>query len=231
MRFEDLNWFDVEEYIKSDNRLMLVLGACEQHGYLSLLADVRIPMALADVASQRTGVLIAPPISYGISTSFASYAGTVSVQTHTFLHVVEDVVRDLHRQGFRRILVLNGHGGNQPVRSILKELVNEIPDLRLAWSSWWESPAVEAIAAEHGLKGSHAAWVEAFPFTRVAPLPDGVKEVEISGEIQDAAANRELYGDGQMGGDYQASPEIMDQVFEAVVAEIVGELERLKSRP
>jgi len=230
MRFEDLNWMDVESYLKHDQRVMLVTGACEQHGYLSLLCDVRIPMALADAASERTGVPVAPPVNYGISTSFATYPGTVSLGTHTFLHVVEDVIRDLHRQGFKRILILNGHGGNQPVRGVLKELVNEIPDLRLAWNSWWESPAVDAIGAEHGLTGSHAAWVEAFPFTRVAPLPDGVKDIEIDGEIRDAAANREYYGDGQMGGAYQANPEIMDQVFEAAVAEIVADLERLKSR-
>ncbi len=231
MRFEDLNWMDVESYLKQDHRVILVVGACEQHGYLSLLSDVRIPMALADAASERTRVPVAPPVNYGISTSFADYPGTVSLGTHTFLHVVEDVVRDLHRQGFTRILILNGHGGNQPVRGTLKELVNEVPDLRLAWCSWWELPVVGTIAAENGLSGSHAAWVEAFPFTRVAPLPDGVKEVRISGEILDAAATRRYYGDGQMGGAYQAGPEIMDQVFEAVVAEIVAELERLKSRP
>jgi len=231
MRFEDLNWMDVESYLKQDNRVMLVIGACEQHGYLSLLADIRIPMALADAASERTGVPVAPPINYGISTSFAGYPGTVSLRTHTFLQVVEDVVRALHRQGFTRILVLNGHGGNQPVRAVLKELVNELPDLRLAWNAWFESRAIEAIAAEHRLSGSHAAWVEAFPFTRVGPLPEGVKEIEISAEIQDAAANRRHYGDGQMGGDYQASPEVMDKVFTVVVAEIVAELERLKSRP
>ncbi len=43
MRIEDLNWMDVEEYLKHDDRLILVVGACEQHGYLSLLSDVKIP--------------------------------------------------------------------------------------------------------------------------------------------------------------------------------------------
>jgi creatinine amidohydrolase len=55
MRIEDLNWMDVEEYLKHDNRLMLVVGACEQHGYLSLLSDVKIPLALADAAAKQTG--------------------------------------------------------------------------------------------------------------------------------------------------------------------------------
>ncbi len=60
MRSEELNWFDVENYLQQDDRLMLVLGACEQHAYLSLTTDVRIPLALADAAAGKTGVLVAP---------------------------------------------------------------------------------------------------------------------------------------------------------------------------
>jgi creatinine amidohydrolase len=67
MRIEDLNWMDVENYLKHDDRLILVIGACEQHGYLSLLTDIRIPLALADAASQQTGVLVAPPLNFGSS--------------------------------------------------------------------------------------------------------------------------------------------------------------------
>ena len=52
MQFEERNWMQVEEYLKNDDRVILVLGACEQHGYLSLMTDVKIPMALAEAASQ-----------------------------------------------------------------------------------------------------------------------------------------------------------------------------------
>ena len=72
MRLEELNWMDVEEYLKNENRVMLVLGACEQHGYLSLLTDVKIPLALADVVSQRSGVLVAPPVNVQSSTSWGA---------------------------------------------------------------------------------------------------------------------------------------------------------------
>ena len=80
MRFEELNWFDIENYLKGEDRLMFVLGACEQHGYLSLLSDVKIPLALADAASQQTGVLVAPPINFGSSPYFLSYPGTLSLR-------------------------------------------------------------------------------------------------------------------------------------------------------
>ena len=80
MRFEELNWFDVESYLEKDDRLMLVLGACEQHGYLSLATDVKIPQALADAASQQTSVLVAPAITYGASPYFLGFPGTLSLR-------------------------------------------------------------------------------------------------------------------------------------------------------
>ena len=80
MRYEELNWMDVEKYLENDDRLILVLGSTEQHGYLSLATDVKIPMAVADVVSQRTGVLVAPPLNYGITPYFVTYAGTISVR-------------------------------------------------------------------------------------------------------------------------------------------------------
>ncbi len=92
MRFEDLNWMDVEEYLKQDDRLMIVLGACEQHGYLSLLTDVRIPLTLADAASKQTGVLIAPSINFGVSPYFLQYPGTLSVRIETLARLIEDII-------------------------------------------------------------------------------------------------------------------------------------------
>ncbi|MEI7849194.1 MAG: creatininase family protein, partial [Chloroflexota bacterium] len=83
MRFEDLNWMDVEEYLKQEDRLIIILGATEQHGYLSLLTDVRIPMALADAASQSSGVMIAPTLNFGCSPYFLAYPGTISLRVST----------------------------------------------------------------------------------------------------------------------------------------------------
>ena len=171
MRFEDLNWFDVEKYLQNEDRLMLVLGACEQHGYLSLLSDSKIPLALADAASQQTGVLIAPAVNFGTSPYFLKYPGTLSLRVATLLDLTEDLVRSAYGQGFRRILILNGHGGNDPARARLYEVANTLPDLHLAWYSWWQAHSVEAVAMQHGLRSFHAAWIEAFPFTRVLTYP------------------------------------------------------------
>jgi creatinine amidohydrolase len=227
MRFEDLNWMDVEEYLKDDDRLILVLGACEQHAYLSLTTDVKIPLALADAASERTGVPVAPPLAFGVSPYFADYPGTISLRLQTFLQVVDDIVRWLYRQGFRRLLVLNGHGGNAPAQSLLHELVNDLPELRAAWCAWWQSPSVLGVAEKHGLSPTHASWVEAFAFTRVGRLPESTKESVETAAILDAASLRRRYGDGMFGGPYQTGPEVMEAVFNAAVADVVAALEAL----
>mgnify|MGYP003340825228 CR=1 FL=1 len=93
MRIEDLNWMDIEAYLQQDDRLIVVVGATEQHGYLSMLTDIRIPMALADSASQASGVLIAPPLNFGCSPYFLAYPGTFSLRVSTLIAVVEDLIR------------------------------------------------------------------------------------------------------------------------------------------
>jgi len=221
MRFEDLSWFDVEKYLQNENRLILVLGACEQHGYLSLLADSKIPLALADAASQNTGVLIAPIVNYGISPYFIDYPGSFSLRATTLMDLVEDLIRSAQHQGFQSILILNGHGGNDSVRARLYEVTNNLPQLQLAWYSWWQAHSVELVAMKHGLRSSHAAWIEAFPFTRVGDLPNGEKIPPRIPGLVNAKLARELYQDGVFGGPYQVDEAILSEVFTAALEDIL----------
>jgi len=217
---------DVETYLQQEDRLMLVIGACEQHAYLSLLSDVRIPLALADAASQKTGVLVAPPVNFGSSPYFLTYPGTFSLRLSTLQDVVEDLVRSAYGQGFKRILVLNGHGGNSGVKARLTELANTLPGLKLQWYAWWMSHSVEQVAVRHDLKPEHANWLEAFPFTLVSELPQGSKQPPlVPSEILDAASARQVYGDGSFGGPYQAEAQVMQELFAACLADVLHILE------
>jgi creatinine amidohydrolase len=223
MHFADKNWMDVESYLQTDRRVMLVLGACEQHGYLSLATDTKIPLALAEAASQKSGVLIAPPLNFGCSPYFLEYPGTISLRLHTYLDVVEDVLRSLYEAGFRKVLILNGHGGNTPVRTHLVELLNELPELALRWYAWWTTETVADIAKAHHLPTKHANWMEAFPFTRVAALPEEDKTIPDSNDsILGKTATREIYGDGTFGGPYQAEETIMQEIFNACLDDVLN---------
>jgi creatinine amidohydrolase len=225
MRIEDLNWMDVEKYLQHEDRILLVLGATEQHGYLSLATDSLIPLALADAASRKTGVLVAPPLNYGVSPYFLSYPGTISLRVSTLLDAVEDIVRSLYRHGFRRMLVLNGHGGNDPARGRLVEVANDLPGLKLGWYAWWLSHSVEQVALKHEMKPYHASWSEAFAFTRVSELPEGEKQPPSYRGLLNAEQTRAIFGDGVFGGKYQASEAVMNEVFEAALQDVLYLLE------
>ena len=222
MRLEDLNWMDVEKYLQHEDRLMLVIGATEQHGYLSLLTDVKVPLALADSASQASGVLVAPPLNFGVSPYFLSYPGTLSLEVGTLIAAGEDIVRSAYGHGFRRILILNGHGGNSPVRNHLHQVNNDLPNLKLNWYDWWLSHSVDAVAQKHNLKPSHANWLEAFPFTVVGEMPEGNKTPpKVPSAIMDAKTARQVYGDGSFGGAYRVSDDIMHELFAACLEDIL----------
>lgn len=221
MRFEELNWFDIEKYLESDDRIMLVLGACEQHGYLSLATDALIPQALGDAASKQTGVLLAPALNFGASPYFLAYPGTLSLRLTTLLELVEDLVRSAYSHGFRRFLILNGHGGNDGVRGRLYELANELSGSQFSWYAWWQSHSVISLAEEFGVKPAHANWLEAFQFTRVSELPDGEKAPPSVQGLLGAEQARLIFGDGVFGGPYQVDLSLMDQIFNAALEDVL----------
>jgi creatinine amidohydrolase len=112
------------------------------------------------------------------------------------------------------------------LKARLVELVNALPGLKIQWYAWWLAHSVEAVAVKHNLKPSHANWLEAFSFTTVADLPEGEKiPPRVPSEVLDAKSAREVYGDGSFGGMYRVPPEIMQELFDACLADILKLLE------
>ena len=221
MRFEELNWFDVETYLEKEDRIMLVFGSCEQHGYLSLMTDAKIPASIADAASQKTGVLVAPVVNFGASAYFLAYPGTISLRVTTLMDLAEDIIRSLYGHGFRRMIILNGHGGNEPIRGRLYELTNSLHNIKISWFSWWQSHSVESICRKYGLKSYHAGWIEAFSFTQVAELPVDEKIPLAVPGLTSADEARHIFGDGVFGGKYAVDESIMHEIFREMVADVV----------
>ena len=223
MHFKDMNWMMLEDYLKSDNRVMVVLGMTEQHSHLSLLTNSLIPGKLAEAASQQTGVVIAPTLHFGISPIFMAYPGTLGLKVQTYLKVIEELTRDLYVHGFRCILFINGHGGNTPARAQLAELANEYPDLQVLWYQWWTSSTVIEFSKAHNLPNQHANWEENFPFTRVAgDSPSGEKPIVPHGErIYNAQETQALAGDGSYGGPWQVSDALMQELFGLCLKDVV----------
>jgi creatinine amidohydrolase len=161
-------------------------------------------------------------MNFGCSPYFLTYPGTLSLRLSTLMDAVEDIVRSAYGQGFMRILILNGHGGNSGVKARLTELANILPNLKLQWYAWWMAHSVEQVAIRHELKPSHANWLEAFPFNIVADLPESEKiPPHVPSDILSARTAREVYGDGSFGGCYRVSPEIMQEVFDVALQDVL----------
>src|SRR5215470_17372358 len=114
MRIADMNWSQVEEYLARDDRAVLPLGCTEQHAYLSLATDSILAERVAAEAAEPLGVVVFPVLAYGITPYFMAYPGTVSLRTETYVEVLRDMLESVATHGFRRILIVNGHGGNSP---------------------------------------------------------------------------------------------------------------------
>src|SRR5437763_16298354 len=109
-----MNWMQVEEYLQRDDRIVLPLGSTEQHAYLSLATDSILAERVAVEAAEPLGIPVLPALPYGLTPRFAAYPGSPTLTPATYLAVVRELLDSLPGQGFRRFLLVNGHGGNTP---------------------------------------------------------------------------------------------------------------------
>lgn len=225
MRACDLNWMQVEEYLARDDRVVLPIGSTEQHAYLSLGTDSILAERVSVEAAAPLGVLVMPAMPFGIAPGFAAFPGTVSLTVETLAAVLHEVLETLYGQGFRRFLVVNGHGGNIPVAEPLAEWATGRDGARLRFHNWWDSREVRAVADTIDPDAAHASWLENFPWTRLpgVAMPETrkppVTDREALREL-DPVAVRATIGDGSYGGSYAVPDEQVLRMWEAGVAEV-----------
>lgn len=116
-RLGDLSWKELSEVDTSKIVAIIPIGSVEQHGpHLSLIGDTTVAETIASGVEERLGgkvpFLILPTLPYGQSPEHLDFAGTISLRTETLLAVLRDIVGSLARHGFKKILFINGHGGN-----------------------------------------------------------------------------------------------------------------------
>ncbi len=218
-----MNWGQVEAYLKHDDRAVLPLGSTEQHAGLSLSVDSILSEQVALEAAAPLGIPVFPVLAYGVTPYFLAYPGSVSLRVETYVRLVRDILDSLKRQGFRRILMVNGHGGNQPAGSLAIEWMADNPGCAVKFHNWWNAPATFAKVQETDPVASHASWMENFAWTR---LP-GVVQPSQQKPMIDAARMRVMdpdqvrayLGDGNFGGYYERPDSEMQAIWDIAVAE------------
>jgi creatinine amidohydrolase len=150
------------------------------------------------------------------------------VTPETYGTLLTEIAGSLHGQGFRRFFIVNGHGGNDPGRAPLEAWAGEA-GAQVIWHNWWSAPKTRAVVDSIDPDGSHASWMENFPWTRLEGVeqPPGSKEKQDIGPLRSegAAAVRELLGDGSLGGYYERPDEDVLRVWAAGVEETRERLE------
>jgi creatinine amidohydrolase len=223
MRIAEMNWMQVRDRAAKDDRAVLPIGSTEQHAYLSLAVDTILSERVAVEAAEPLQIPVFPPIAYGLTPNFVEYPGTITLRMATLCAVVTDVLDGIVKSGFRRILVVNGHGGNIPVHGAVLEWLGRNHGCRVKWHNWWNAPKAWAKAMQIDPVASHASWLENFPWTRLAGVeqPDVQKPMmELDRFVQlDPVAKKGLLGDGNYGGRYQRSDEDMLALWGVAVEE------------
>jgi creatinine amidohydrolase len=223
MRISEMHWQQVEAYLRHDNRVILPLGSTEQHAFLSLSTDSILAERLAVEAAEPLGVPVFPVVAYGLTPYFQAYPGTITLRMNTYLQLIGDLLDGLYTQGFRRMLIVNGHGGNTPAQAYVDEWLLGHAGAQVKWHNWWNAPQVWAQVQATDPVASHASWMENFPWTR---LPGVVQPEQQKQPVdvlrlrqQGAAAVRAGLGDGNFAGVYQRSDSEMQAIWEVAISE------------
>ena len=223
MKIENMNWQDVEHQLTRDKRCVWPIGSTEQHAQLSLCVDAILAEKVAVEAAEPLDIPVFPVMPFGLAPYFSAFPGTVTLRVETLLAVARDVIASIYNMGFRQVIIINGHGGNAPVGALMHELMAQHDDLSIRFHNWWSAPVTFEKVKAINPTGSHANWMENFPWTRLAhaPAPDGDKPIPDMQMIRlsSPAAARSILGDGSFGGPWQIPDDDMLELWHTGVEE------------
>ncbi|MBR5251796.1 MAG: creatininase family protein [Oscillospiraceae bacterium] len=180
MFLQDLNYRQVEEYLKTSDTIIIPVGSCENHGlHLPLGTDTIVPDHIAKLIDSRCDVMIAPSVNYGVTEDLACFAGTVSIGTEGLTNLLQAICDGLYRHGFRHFMILNGHGGNNAaIQNVGMNMYRK--GAYLACLNWWlmAGQINPEWAGGHGGGEETAAVMAVNPDlikTEHLTLPEGIK--------------------------------------------------------
>lgn len=170
-----INWMEFKAVVPSKtNTVLLPTGTLEPHGVINNGADNTAPTAMAKTIARRTNAMIAPTLPYGITGSMEAYPGAFQITESAYRPFIKQILEGLAKNGFKNIIILNGHGGGQT--AVLQAVAAEVAaekKIRTLVVNWW-SFASEETKEVFGEDGGHAglnetAFIQAIDPTLVHP--------------------------------------------------------------
>lgn len=144
--YAKLTWPEINEAVAARKVCIIPVGSIEQHGpHLPLDVDCVCPtgvaMHAAELAPDR--VLILPTIPHGYTAHVMDFPGTINIHQENFIASVLDVVKSLAYHGFKKIILLNGHGSNMPNLDLVARRANLQTDAECVFCAWWSLLTVD----------------------------------------------------------------------------------------
>ena len=139
-RYEEFTWPEIKGAVAQNRVAVLPVGTVEQHGpHLPLVTDVLTAAEMSRRAVERIPqeAILLPPVYYAFNEHHLDFPGTIAIEGHTFVDYVTDIGKSLAHHGFRKILLVNGHGSNVPFLDIAaRNITNGTPAI-CAMAPWW----------------------------------------------------------------------------------------------
>lgn len=139
-RYEEFTWPQIREAVSQNRVIVLPVGTVEQHGpHLPLVTDVLTSTEIARRAVERAPeqAILMPSVYYSFNEHHLDFPGTIAVEGPTLINYVTDIGRSLAHHGFRKILLLNGHGSNVPFLDIVARNITNHTEAICAMVCWW----------------------------------------------------------------------------------------------
>src|SRR5256714_1089852 len=139
-RYEKLTWPEINDAIDVGKVCIVPWGAVEQHGpHLPLDVDLVCPGGIARGAGLLVPdkVLVLPIVAYGYTGHVMDFPGTINNDFEHFMHHVLDITKSLAYHGFKKIVLLNGHGSNMPNLDLVARRTNLETDAECLVAGWW----------------------------------------------------------------------------------------------
>jgi creatinine amidohydrolase len=245
MRFHDLTMPILRQVPRDSTVVIAPIAACEQHSrHLPTFTDTLLVTAVAEGVEQRLPreVLLLPTQWMGASSHHLRFGATLSAEVDTHITMLCDLLTPLLDDGYQRVMLLNGHGGNVDTLHVaLRRLQARYRDRILAGASYWEIAEKELAALAEGERKSMGHACEFETSMVLAVRPDLVKREEIQDDpAHDDASLRGLYlaedmrqrtDHGAVGFPELATPEKGRRFLAAAIDRTLEVVQALLRRP
>lgn len=210
MLLSNATWTQVESYLNRKDSIIIPIGSTEQHGPTGIIGtDYVTAQKIAEEVANQLNIYCAPPLCYGMAQHHLAFPGSAALKPSTMVLVINEIIESFYQQGFKKIIFINGHGGNiAPTTTAFCEFKSKHNDAQLYLHNWWNMPSILEYEKENfgDQSGYHATigevsvtmLLEPKAFEKIDKLNFKITEPEKSHWPMTAQEFRKYYPDGRM---------------------------------